>query len=59
MQYTKSKRKTLEILHQLAGQLFVIQLNDDNKKGHSQNLLEFNNDAQKILKNDMKSPRGG
>ena len=52
MQYAESKWKILEIFHQLAVQLFVMKLNGDSKKGHSQNLLEVINYAQKILKND-------
>ena len=52
MQYAESKWKILERFHQLAVQLFVIKLNNDSKKGHSRNLLEFINYIQKILKND-------
>ena len=52
MHYAESKWKLLERLHQLAVQLFVIKLNDDNKKRHGRNLLEFINYAQKIFKND-------
>ena len=52
MQYAESKLEILERLHQLAVQLFVVNLNNDNKKRDSQNLLEFINYAQKIFKND-------
>ena len=48
----KSKWEILERLYQLAVQLFVIRLKDDNKKRYSRNLLEFINHAQKILKNN-------
>jgi len=52
MQYVETKWKILERLYQLAVQLFVIRLKDDNKKRYSQNLLEFINHAQNILKNN-------
>ena len=52
MQYAKLRWKILEILYQLELQLFMIKLNDDSKKGHSQNLLEFIDYTQKIIKND-------
>ena len=49
MQYAESKWKILERFHQLAVQLFVIKLNDDNKKRHNRSLLEFINYAQKDI----------
>ena len=52
MQYAESKWEIVEKLHQLVVQLFVIKLNDDNKKRHGRSLLEFINYAQKIFKND-------
>ena len=52
MQYAELKWEILERLHQLAVQLFVIKLDDDNNKRHSRSLLEFINYAQKIFKYD-------